>query len=56
MDTKFETESLKRRALERPRHRWEAVIKIDLEEIGCEFVDWVHAAQGRAHRGLLWTR
>jgi hypothetical protein len=34
-----------RRPLERPRHRWEDNIKMDLREIG--FGDWIHWAQDR---------
>jgi ribosome biogenesis protein Nip4 len=36
-----------RRQLERPRHRWEDNIKMDLREIGFEDVDWIHLAQDR---------
>jgi len=28
-----------------PRHRWEDIIKTDLEEIWWEDVDWTHLAQ-----------
>jgi hypothetical protein len=31
----------------RPRHRWEIYIRMDLREIGCEFVDWIHRVQDR---------
>jgi hypothetical protein len=33
--------------LERPRHRWEDNIKMDLGEIGFGDVDWIHFAQDR---------
>jgi hypothetical protein len=33
--------------LERPRHRWEDGIKMDLKEIGCGGVEWIHLAQDR---------
>jgi len=33
-----------RRLLERPRHRWEYDIRIDLREIGLEGMDWLHLA------------
>jgi hypothetical protein len=33
--------------LERPRRRWEDVIKMDLREIGCRGVEWIHLAQDR---------
>jgi hypothetical protein len=34
-----------KKPLVRPRHRWEDSIKMDLKEIGCEDVDWIHVAQ-----------
>jgi hypothetical protein len=36
-----------RRPLERPRHKWEDGIKMDLGEIGWEGVEWIHLAQDR---------
>jgi hypothetical protein len=36
-----------KRPLERPRHRWEDNIKMDLGEIGWESVDWIHLAQNK---------
>ena len=33
--------------LERPRHRWEDNIRIDLEEIGINAGNWVDSAQDR---------
>ena len=36
-----------KRPLERPRHRWEDNIRMDLQEVGCEGVDWVELAQDR---------
>jgi hypothetical protein len=33
--------------LERPRHRWEDGIKMDLREIGWGGVAWIHLAQDR---------
>jgi len=35
--------------LEIPRHRWEDNIKMDLQEVGCGFVDWIELAKDR-HR------
>jgi hypothetical protein len=35
-----------KRALGRPRHRWED-IRINLRGIGWEDVDWIHLAQDR---------
>jgi hypothetical protein len=29
----------------RPRRGWENNIKMDLKEIGCEDVDWIHLAR-----------
>ena len=31
----------------RPRHRWEDNIKMDLQEVGCEGMDWIMLAQDR---------
>jgi hypothetical protein len=36
-----------KRPLERPRHRWENGIKMDLREIGWGGVEWIHLAQDR---------
>jgi hypothetical protein len=36
-----------RRPLGRPRHRWEDTIKMDLQEMGWEGVDWIDMAQDR---------
>jgi hypothetical protein len=36
-----------RRALGRPRRRWEDNIKMDLREIGFGDVDWINLAQDR---------
>jgi hypothetical protein len=33
--------------LERPRHRWEKNVKIELTEIGCCDMNWIHLAQDR---------
>jgi hypothetical protein len=42
----------RRRLLERPRHRWEDNIKIDLREVGWG-MDWVDLSQEGASGGLL---
>jgi hypothetical protein len=43
-----------KRPLGRPRRRWEDGIKMDLREIGCGGVEWIHLAQYRDHwRALL---
>jgi hypothetical protein len=40
--------------LNRPRRRWEDNIKMDLEEVGCEGIDWIELAQDRDRwRALL---
>jgi hypothetical protein len=36
-----------KRQLERPRHRWEDNIKMDLQEVGCGGMDWIDLAQDR---------
>jgi hypothetical protein len=38
-----------KRPLERPRHRWEDGIRMDLGEIGRGGVEWIHLAQDRDH-------
>jgi hypothetical protein len=35
------------RLLERPRHRWEDNIKMDLQEAGWGGTDWINLAQDR---------
>ena len=36
-----------KRPLGRPRCRWEDNIKMDLQEVGCEGMDWIELAQDR---------
>jgi len=36
-----------KRPLGRPRRRWLDNIKMDLQEVGCEYVDWIGLAQNR---------
>jgi hypothetical protein len=36
-----------RSPLGRPRHRWEDNIKMDLQEVDCEGMDWIDVAQDR---------
>jgi hypothetical protein len=36
-----------RRPLGRLRHRWKGNIRMDLQEIGWEGVDWIHLAPDR---------
>ena len=33
-----------KRPLGRPRRRWEDNIKMDLQEVGCEGMDWIELA------------
>ena len=45
-----------KRPLERPRHRWEDNIKMDLEEVGMGSKDWMGLAQDRKRwRALVST-
>jgi len=41
-----------RRPLGRPRHRWVDDIKMDLQEVGCGYMDWIGLAQ---ERDRCWT-
>ena len=36
-----------RKPLGRPRRRWVDNIRMDLQEVGCGYVDWIGLAQGR---------
>ena len=36
-----------RRPLGRRRRRWEGNIKMDIQEVGCEVVDWIDLAQDK---------
>jgi len=36
-----------RRPLGRPRHRWVANIRMDLQDVGCGYMDWIGLAQDR---------
>ena len=36
-----------RRALGRPRRRWADNIRMDLQEVGCGYMDWIGLAQDR---------
>ena len=36
-----------KRPVGRPRHRWVDNIRMDLQEVGCWYVDWIGLAQDR---------
>jgi hypothetical protein len=36
-----------KRPLGRPGRRWEKNIKMELQEVGCESIDWIELAQNR---------
>jgi len=36
-----------RRPLGRPRHRWVDNIRMDVQEVGCRYMDWIGLAQVR---------
>jgi hypothetical protein len=42
-----------KRALGRPKRRWQDNIKISLIKIGSSFMDWIGLAQGRDQRRSL---
>ena len=44
-----------KRPLWRPRRRWEDDIEMDLQEVGCEGVDWIQLAQDRDRWRALVT-
>jgi hypothetical protein len=37
----------RKRPLGRPKRRWEDNIRMDVREIGCEYVDWMYLAGDR---------
>ena len=36
-----------RRSMGRPRGRWVDNIRMDLQEVGCEYMDWIGLAKDR---------
>ena len=44
-----------KRPLGRPKRRWENNIKIDLQEVGCEGMDWIDLAPDRDRWWALVT-
>jgi hypothetical protein len=46
-----------KRPLGRPRCRWEDNVEMDIKEMECEDVDWIHLAQDNDHlRAVVCTR
>jgi hypothetical protein len=45
-----------KKPLERPRRRWEDNIKMDLQEVGCEGMEWIDLAPDRGRwRALVYA-
>ena len=44
-----------KRALGRPRRKWEDNVKMDLQEVGCGGVDWTELAQDKDRWRALVT-
>jgi len=44
-----------KRPLVRPRRRWEYNIKLGVQEVGCEGMDWIELAQERDRWRALVT-
>ena len=42
-----------RRPLGIPRHRWADNIRMDLQEVGCVYLDWIRPAQDRDRWRML---
>jgi hypothetical protein len=42
-----------KRPLGRPRHRWKDNIKLDLQDVGCEGMDWIDVTQDRERWRVL---
>jgi hypothetical protein len=53
MNTKFWSETLNERPLERPMRRWEDNIIKYLSEAGWKGVDWIHLGQDRDQWRIL---
>jgi hypothetical protein len=34
----------------KPKRRWGDNMKLDIKEVGCDYVDWIHLAQDRTQR------
>jgi hypothetical protein len=48
----FAGDTVGRRSLGRPTHRWEDNIRIDFKEIGWEGMDWIDVPE---HSGRWWA-
>jgi hypothetical protein len=44
---------VRKRQLGRPRHRWEANVKLGLQEMECGGMDWIELARDRGRRRAL---
>jgi len=44
-----------KRPLGRSKHRWEDIIKMDLQEMGCAGMNWIELAQDRERWRALMT-
>ena len=42
-----------RRTVRRPRRRWVGNIRMDLQEVGCVYMDWIGLAQDRDRWRML---
>jgi len=42
-----------KRPLRRPRRRWVDHIRMDLQEVGCGYMDWIGLTQDRDRRRTL---
>ena len=42
-----------KRPLGRPRHRWVNKIRVDLQKVGCGYMDWIGRAQDRYRWWML---
>ena len=45
-----------KRPLGRPRRRWVDNIKMDLQDVGCGYVDWIGMIRIGTVGGRLWVR
>jgi len=45
-----------KRPLGKPRRRWVDNIRMDLQEVGCEYMDWIGLAQDRDRRRTLVSK